>query len=56
MRPLGGRPRSASSHRLARSTDDSRDSIFFHATAPHYVVNAGRRTAVTIWAIAPPTY
>jgi transcriptional regulator with XRE-family HTH domain len=32
------------------------DSIFFHATAPHYVVNAGRRTAVTIWAIAPPTY
>ena len=30
--------------------------IFFHATAPPYVVNAGRRTAVTIWAIAPPTY
>jgi transcriptional regulator with XRE-family HTH domain len=32
------------------------DSIFFHATAPHDVVNAGRRTAVTIWAIAPSTY
>lgn len=32
------------------------DSIFFHATSPHYVVNVGRSTAVTIWAIAPPTY
>jgi transcriptional regulator with XRE-family HTH domain len=32
------------------------DSIFFHASAPHYVHNAGRGAAVTIWAIAPPTY
>jgi quercetin dioxygenase-like cupin family protein len=32
------------------------DSIFFHASAPHYVVNAERSTAVTIWAIALPTY
>lgn len=32
------------------------DSIFFHATSPHYVRNAGRKTAVMIWAISPPTY
>ena len=32
------------------------DSIFFPASAPHYVHNAGRGVAVTIWAIAPPTY
>jgi quercetin dioxygenase-like cupin family protein len=32
------------------------DSIFFHATALHYVVNAGWRTAVRIWDIALPTY
>jgi len=32
------------------------DSIFFHATSPHYVRNAGRTKAVMIWAISPPTY
>jgi len=32
------------------------DSIFFHAMAPHYVHNAGRTSAVTIWAISPPNY
>ena len=32
------------------------DSIFFHAMAPHYVHNAGRTPAVTIWAISPPNY
>ena len=32
------------------------DSIFFQATAPHYVHNAGRTSAVTIWAISPPNY
>lgn len=32
------------------------DSIFFRATSPHYVSNAGRNTAVTIWAISPPAY
>lgn len=32
------------------------DSIFFRATSPHYVSNAGRHTAVTIWAISPPAY
>jgi transcriptional regulator with XRE-family HTH domain len=32
------------------------DSIFFHATAPHYVHNAGRTSAVMIWAISPPNY
>ena len=32
------------------------DSIVFHATAPHYVHNAGRTSAVMIWAIAPPNY
>lgn len=32
------------------------DSIYFRATAPHFVSNAGRDTAVTIWAISPPAY
>jgi quercetin dioxygenase-like cupin family protein len=32
------------------------DSIFFHATLPHYVRNAGRTKAVMVWAISPPTY
>jgi transcriptional regulator with XRE-family HTH domain len=32
------------------------DSIFFAAKLPHYVRGAGRRTAVMIWAISPPSY
>jgi transcriptional regulator with XRE-family HTH domain len=32
------------------------DSIFFDATAPHYVHNAGGKSAVMIWAISPPNY
>lgn len=32
------------------------DSIFFYATLPHYVRNAGCKTAAMIWAISPPTY
>jgi transcriptional regulator with XRE-family HTH domain len=32
------------------------DSIFFYASAPHYVCNAGRAAAVMIWAISPPNY
>jgi quercetin dioxygenase-like cupin family protein len=32
------------------------DSIFFHATVPHYVRSVGRTTAVMIWAISPPRY
>jgi transcriptional regulator with XRE-family HTH domain len=35
---------------------DEGDSIFFEATTPHYVRSVGRRNAVTIWAISPPTY
>jgi transcriptional regulator with XRE-family HTH domain len=32
------------------------DSIFFPAKLPHYVRGAGRRKAVMIWAISPPSY
>lgn len=40
----------------ATSLLQEHDSIFFRATSPHYVSNAGRHTAVTIWAISPPAY
>lgn len=32
------------------------DSIFFHASTPHYVKNTGRSKAVMVWAISPPNY
>lgn len=32
------------------------DSVFFPAKLPHYVRGAGRRKAVMIWAISPPSY
>jgi transcriptional regulator with XRE-family HTH domain len=32
------------------------DSIFFYASAPHYVHSVSRTSAVMIWAISPPNY